>query len=114
MSLGAFIAADHLAGSTSTTLNATLTSPGGRWAEVEVTSGSSQIEKGARSLARTMQQIDTSVVGKPVLKAVTTDTGPMETLPNALNPDTERPGPPRTAQPRINFALNFTTYFTHC
>ncbi|SHE26597.1 hypothetical protein [Actinomyces glycerinitolerans] len=81
-SLGAFIATDHLTASASTTLYATLTFPGGRWAAVEVISGTSQIEKGARSLARTVQQIDTSAVGEPVLKLVVTGTGPTATLPD--------------------------------
>ncbi|PHP53362.1 ATP-binding protein [Actinomyces ruminis] len=61
-------------------LDAVLTFPRGRWAAVEVKLGASQIEKGARSLARTMQQIDTSVVGEPALKLVVTGTGPTATL----------------------------------
>ncbi|MDO4900723.1 MAG: DUF4143 domain-containing protein [Actinomyces sp.] len=63
-------------------LDAVLTFTGGRWAAVEVKLGASQIEKGARSLARTVQQIDTAMVGEPALKLVVTGTGPTATLPD--------------------------------
>ncbi|MDU0349242.1 ATP-binding protein [Actinomyces sp. MRS3W] len=61
-------------------IDAVLTLPGGRWAAVEVKLGATQIEKGARSLARAVQQIDTSVVGEPALRLVVTGTGPTATL----------------------------------
>lgn len=61
-------------------IDAIITLPDGRWAAVEVKLGGPQMSAGAMSLRDAVAQIDTEVVGEPVVRLVVTGTGPILTL----------------------------------
>lgn len=62
-------------------IDAIVTLPDGRWAAVEVKLGGPQMmSAGAMALRDAVAQIDTEVVGEPVLRLVKTGAGPILTL----------------------------------
>ena len=70
----------HYRDSNGKEIDAIITLPDGRWAAVEVKLGGPQMSAGAMSLRDAVAQIDTAVVGEPVLRLVVTGTGPILTL----------------------------------
>lgn len=70
----------HYRDSNGKEIDAIITLPDGRWAAIEVKLGGPQMSAGARSLRDAVAQIDTEVVGEPILRLVVTGTGPILTL----------------------------------
>lgn len=70
----------HYRDSSGREIDAVLTLPDGRWAAVEVKLGGLQAAAGASSLARAVDQVDTSTQGEPPLRLVVTGTGPVLTM----------------------------------
>ncbi|MCL2471797.1 MAG: ATP-binding protein, partial [Propionibacteriaceae bacterium] len=56
-------------------MDAILTLPDGRWAGVEVKLSGLQVPAGAVSLAKAIEQIDTTLAGNPAFRLVITGTG---------------------------------------
>ncbi|MDR1431676.1 MAG: DUF4143 domain-containing protein [Propionibacteriaceae bacterium] len=65
----------HFRDSNGHEIDAVITLPDGRWAGVEVKLGGAQVAAGAKSLAASLTQIDTSLVKDPAFKLVLTGTG---------------------------------------
>lgn len=58
-------------------IDAVITLPDGRWAAVEVKLGGGQVPQAVSSLNDAVDQIDTTLVGRPVFRLVVTGTGPI-------------------------------------